>query len=77
MRFAVCVLVCMVAAGCGGRGDRNAGALSPGSVSLPGLPKQGLVVPSGGGVVLLGLDGRVVARLPRFAVGVVTRSATR
>jgi len=70
VRFAVPVLICMVAAGCnGGVGDRHARALPPGSVSLPGLPKQGLVVPRGRGVELLALDGRVVARLPRFAIG--------
>ena len=69
MRFSVYVLVCIVAAGCGGSGGRHAGVLPPGLLSLPGLPKQGLVVPRGRGVVLLGLDGRVVARLPRFAIG--------
>ncbi|TML53306.1 MAG: hypothetical protein E6G21_03075 [Actinobacteria bacterium] len=70
MRFAVPVVICMVAAGCnGGGGDRLASALPPGSVSLPGLPKQGLVVPRGSGVELLGLDGSVVARLPRFEIG--------
>jgi hypothetical protein len=78
MRFAVSVLVCMVAAGFSACGGRHAGALPPGSVSLPGLQRQGLVVPRGGGVVLLGLDGRVVARLRRFMVspgGYTTRDA--
>jgi hypothetical protein len=71
MRIAVAVVVCMVLAGCSGSGGgrHHAGALPPGSVSRPGLPKQGLVVPRGGGVLLLRLDGRVVARLPRFRIG--------
>jgi photosystem II stability/assembly factor-like uncharacterized protein len=37
-----------------------------GSVLLPGLPAQGLIVPAGRGVALIGLDGRIVARLPHF-----------
>ena len=70
MRFAVSVLVCMVLAGCSGSGGgrHHTGALGPRPVSLPGLPRQGLVVPRGGGVVLVGLDGHVVARLPHFGV---------
>ena len=69
MRLAAAALLLVaVLAGCGGAGgSRDARTLPPGSVSLPGLPAQGLVVPRGHGVVLVGLDGRFVARLPRFA----------
>ena len=70
MRLAAAALLLAGAlAGCGGGGERRAGGLPPGSVALPGLPPQGLVVPRGRGVALVGLDGRVVARLPRFEVG--------
>jgi len=68
-RISAAALVLVAAlAGCSGAGgSRHARTLPPGSVSLPGLPAQGLVVPRGRGVVLVGLDGRVVARLPGFA----------
>lgn len=62
------LLLVAALAGCdGGGGGRHAPTFPPGSVSLPRLPAQGLVVPRGDGVVLVGLDGRVVRRLPRFA----------
>ena len=64
---AAALLFAGVLAGCShAGGDRHAGALPTGSLSLPGLPAQGLVVPRGRGVALVGLDGHVVARLPRF-----------
>jgi hypothetical protein len=49
-----------------GGGSRDRASIPPRSVSLPGLPAQGVVVPRARGVALVGLDGRVVARLPRF-----------
>jgi hypothetical protein len=63
---AVALLLAGVLAGSGAGGNHRAAGLPPGSLSLPGLPAQGLVVPRRRGVALVGLDGRVVARLPRF-----------
>lgn len=39
------------------------------SIRLPELPAQGIAVDRGGGVVFVGLDGVVVARLPGFHLG--------
>ena len=68
MRLAAIALVFVAClALCGGAGgSRRDRTLPPGSVSLARLPAQGLVVPARRGVVLVGLDGRLVARLPRF-----------
>jgi hypothetical protein len=68
MRRAAAALLCAGAlVGCSeDGGSRHAGGRPPVSISLPRLPAQGLVVPRGYGVALVGLDGRVVARLPRF-----------
>jgi hypothetical protein len=70
MRVAAAVVVVVAAlAGCGGPGgSRHVATLPAGSVSLPRLPAQGLVVPIRDGVALVGLDGRVAARLRRFTL---------
>ena len=64
---AAALLLVATLAGCDGGGSGHARTLPPGSVSLPRLPEQGLVAPRGDGVALLGLDGRILRRLPRFA----------
>jgi hypothetical protein len=66
-RAAATLLLAGALVGCNGAGGkRHAVTLQPRPVALPGLPAQGLVVPRSRGVALVGLDGRVVARLPHF-----------
>ena len=61
----VAIVVLAMLSGCGGhKASHGIAELDPGN--LPSLPAQGLVVDRAGGVLLEGLDGKVLGRVPGY-----------